>query len=374
MNRKSPPLPLFPTPTHVLRSYTAEALAPILAASPRAERKKYDPHELLERRDGDLEITEVGKSARMPWQVDGRRWHTHDRVGRNGEPSRWDGRILERVVDRIQELGEFAETDWTQRSVVEISAEKKSDGWFFHAITGETWLLKLKFRVYRGTFKRDELQARIQLKTLNELAHLPIYGNEPRVKVKTLRGPWQEVEVRVHSLDEIDTPEFWSFLDDAVTGFTRFLEKAEVKPEEISPWKALGQKWHFLRKGFPPGKSVAWPVELLEELCEMLQATAPGGQFLWNNQQLVHYMPKGQRDPWATIQTKKPHALLLHLTGPKGRFGKGRLLELGADRDLDDTRTDRDIVRLQFVAEEHLHRGELEKFLQEHLATLTGDR
>ena len=48
-----------------------------------------------------------------------------------------------------------------------------------------------------------------------------------------------------------------------------------------------------------------------------------------------------QREPWATIQTKKPHALLLHLIGPKGRFGLGRALELGADRhDLDESRLD----------------------------------
>ncbi len=361
-------------PKSKIVSHTAVALAPVLKAGPRAERKKYDPHELLEKRAGDLEIAEVGKTAKMPWQADGRKWHTLDRVGRTGEPCRWDGSILERVVDRIQELGEFAETDWSERSVVEISAVKKSDGWFFHAITGETWLVKLKFRVYRGTFQRDELQSRIELKTLNELAELPIYGNEPRVKVKTLRGPWQEVEIRVHTLAEIDTPEFWSFLEDAVAGFSRFLEKAEVKPEEISPWKALGQKWHFMRKGFPPGKSVAWPMELLEELCELLKDNAPGGQFLWSNQQLVHYIPAGHREPWATIQTKKPHALLLHLTGPKGKFGKGRLLELGAERDLDDTRADRDVVRLQFVAEEHLHRGDLRAFLREHLGSLENGR
>ena len=352
-------------------SHTALALAPVLAAGPRAERQKYDPSEQFAKRESDLDIAELGKTAKMPWQADGRKWHTKDRVGRTGDPCRWDGRILERVVDRIQNLGEFAETDWSERNVVEICAPKKSDGWFFHAITGETWLLKLKFRVYRGTFQRDELQSRIQLKTLNELAHLPIYGNEPRVKVKTLRGPWQEVEIRVHSLDEIDTPQFWSFLEDAVTGFSRFLEKAEIKPDEITPWKALGQKWHFMRKGFPPGKSVAWPMELLEELCELLKDNAPGGQFLWNNQQLVHYIPPGQREPWATIQTKKPHALLLHLTGPKGKFGLGRLLELGSDRELDDTRGDRDVVRLQFVHEEHLHRGGLESFLKEHLASLS---
>ena len=39
----------------------------------------------------------------MPWEIDGRRWHTVDRVGRTGNPCRWDGRILAEVIDRIQE-------------------------------------------------------------------------------------------------------------------------------------------------------------------------------------------------------------------------------------------------------------------------------
>jgi excinuclease ABC subunit A len=223
-------------PKSEIVSHTGAALAPVLAAGPFAAREPYDPTREVKKREGDLDIADVGHTAKMPWQADGRTWHTRDRVGRSGEPCRWDGRILERVVDRIQELGEFAETDWSERSVVEITAPKKSDGWFFHAITGETWLVKLKFRVYRGTFKRDDLQQRIELKTLNELADLPIYGNEPRVKVKSMRGPWQEVEIRVHSLDEIDTPEFWSFLEEAVGGFFRFTEKAAVDPESISPW------------------------------------------------------------------------------------------------------------------------------------------
>ena len=80
----------------------------------------------------------------MPWEIDGRQWHTKDRVDRKGNAVHWDGRVLERVVDRIHELGEFSETDWKNRSIVEIAASKKSDGWFFHAITAETWLLKMK--------------------------------------------------------------------------------------------------------------------------------------------------------------------------------------------------------------------------------------
>ena len=355
-----------------LRSHTGEALAPVIAAGPFIERQAFDPHAHQEKREGDLDITEVGKTAKMPWEVDGRKWHTQDRVGRSGEPCRWDGRILAEVVDRIHELGEFSETDWSERSVVEISAAKKSDGWFFHAITGEAWLVKLKFRVYRGTFKREQLQNRIKLKTLNELTELPIYGNEPRVKVKTLRGPWQEIEIRAHSYEEINTPEFWSFLEEAIAGFERFTEKATVKPDEISPWKVLGQKWHFLRKGFPPGKAPHWDAEILEELCEMLQQAAPHGQFLWNNQQVVHLLVPEQREPWATIHTKRPQSVVVQLTGPKGKFAFGRIVELAGQRELDDVRPDRDVIKLHFVSSEHLQRGNLSGFLKEHLSSLNG--
>ncbi len=172
----------------------------MLEAGPYVTRVPFDHASVLEERPGDRDITEVGRDTKMPWEVDGRRWHTHDRVGRKGEPCRWDGRILEAVVDRIQQRGTFSETDWNSRSVVEIAAEKKSVGWFFHAITGETWLLKMKFRVAKNTFQRQNLIDRLPLKTLNQLDEVPLYGNEPRVKCRSLRGPWQEVQINAHSL------------------------------------------------------------------------------------------------------------------------------------------------------------------------------
>ena len=94
-------------------SHTAAALAPVLAAGPFVERKPFDFAAELAAQQGDRDITEVGGDARMPWETDGRRWHTVDRVGRTGNPCRWDGRILAEVVDRIEEQSElFAETDW----------------------------------------------------------------------------------------------------------------------------------------------------------------------------------------------------------------------------------------------------------------------
>ena len=140
---------------------------------------------------GDMDIEDVGKSVKMPWQADGRRWHTQDRVGRNGEAVNWDGKILETVVDKIQEHEGFSETKLErERSVVEISGSSKIQmAGFCTRLTGESWLLKMKFRVRPRTFKKDELVDQIPLATANELDDLPIYGNQPRVRITS--NPWR---------------------------------------------------------------------------------------------------------------------------------------------------------------------------------------
>lgn len=349
-------------------SLTGVVLADVLQAGPHEERKSYDAAQTTAERKGDMEITEVGDEQKMPWEINGRRWHTQDRVGRDGQTCRWEGRILDQVVERIHELGEFSATDWNSRGVVEISAPKKTDGWFFHALTGESWLLKLKFRVPKKTFRRDELQADLKLKSLNELEDLPVYGNEPRVQCKNLRGPWQEVQVRAHSWEEMDTPSFWTFLEKSVEGFRRWTERAAEKPEDVMPWKKLGQRWHWSRKGFPPGKRVQWDLDVLEQLCEMLHEIAPEGQFLWGNQQVVHLLVQGQRDPWASVFTKRLASVDLALNGPKGQHALGKIAELGRSPKLDTSPSDRDVVKLQFKTVEDLHHQTLSQFLAEHLS------
>jgi excinuclease ABC subunit A len=353
----------------LLRSHTGEMLEDILKAGPHVERKPYDFEAEEKKRQDDLELHEVGEGSKMPWEADGRRWHTQDRVGRQGTPCKWDGKILAKVVDRIHELGDFSPTNWNTRTVVEISGSRKSDGWFMHALTGEQWLLKLKFRVAKKSFKSDELVAALDLRPLNEMQDLPVYGSEPRVKCKNLRGPWQEVQLSVHSFAEIDRPAFWQFLENAVKGFNKFTDRVQQDPENVMPWKVLGQKWHFARKGFPPGKKVYWNVEVLEELCEMLTDAAPGSQFLWNNQQVVHCLAEGVSEPWATIHTKKLAALELTLAGPKQKFALGRIADLGKEPELQTDKADRDLVKLKFTDSEEINVA-LEEFLKEHHAAV----
>jgi excinuclease ABC subunit A len=224
----------------------------------------------------------------------------------------------------------------------------------------------MKFRVSRGAFKHEDLVARLNLKTLNQMDELPIYGNEPRVRCRSARGPWQEVEIRAYSLEEIDTPAFWSFVERAVGSFQQLT--AGFNPEEVMPWKKLGQRWHFLRKGFTAGRAVQWDVPVLEKLVALLTEIVPDGQFQWTNQVLVHFTPPGQAEPWATLITKRCESLDLVLQAPKNAVAFGRAAGLAWDRELDGSRSDRDVLRLRFRTLADVKRGDLPAFLREHLA------
>ena len=352
--------------------HTAKALAPVLAEGPYVARTFHDPEPIDEQRKGDLELEDVGRDTKMPWEINGRRWHVEERVARDGQAVRWEGEIVDQVEQRIQELGDFAPTNWNHRSIVEITGHKKSDGWFFHALTGERWLVKLKFRTAKRTFSRDVLVEELGLKPLNQMDDIHAYGNEPRVKCKNLAGPWQEVQIAAHTFEEIDTPAFWKFLEQAVEGFNSLNDRKQQNPEDLMPWKVLGQKWHLARKGFAPGKRIAWPAELLEELLELLGEAVGDGQFLWNNKVLVHLMAPGKSEPWATVVTKRLENVELILNGPKGAFQLGRVADLAAEQQLDNEPEDRDRVRLRFTSLDDLHRGDLEGFLREHLDAALG--
>ena len=139
------------------------------------------------------------------------------------------------------------------------------------------------------------------------------------------------------------------------------------------PWKVLGQKWHFARKGFPLGRSPVWPAEILEDIHQLLEEVAPQGQFLWNNQQVVHLFVPAQKEPWATLHTKKRAALELWLSGPSGQFTLGRIAQLGSEREL--VSGNLDTVKLRFATRESLQHtdpehGDLVTFFREHLACL----
>jgi excinuclease ABC subunit A len=232
----------------------------------------------------------------------------------------------------------------------------------------------MKFRTTRNTFKQEELVRQLDLKPLNDMPELPLYGTQPRVKCKNLRGPWQEIELRVHSFEEIDRPEFWSFVDRAITGFGRFTERVQEHGDILQPWKILGRKWHFARKGFSLGKKVLWDEKVLEKLMELLERTAPDGQILWNNKQVVPVYVPEQKEPWAAVQTKKLDAVYLHLLGPKGRFTLGQITELGHEPWVEGNRPNYDTLHLKFRSVNDLSQSDLAGFLKEHLKAVRKGR
>ncbi|MBC7820505.1 MAG: hypothetical protein IAG10_26775, partial [Planctomycetaceae bacterium] len=253
-------------------SHTAVALAPILETGTRSERAFFDADAVRKKKAGDVTLGELGRDAKMPWQIDGRKWHLVERVAHNGKPCRWEGAALERVIDALEAelkadevpaiqpedrskknkllaplIGKLAAklsgrlttgakleqeqqarggalaidpaarltTNWSERSVVEVVGPDASRGWFLHALTGDEWLLTLKFRVPENTFQQKALAAALKLKPVDDIREIEAYGRADRVRVKEDGGPWQEVTLSVHWLHEIDTPAFWEFLDQA---------------------------------------------------------------------------------------------------------------------------------------------------------------
>ncbi len=87
---------------------------------------------------------------------------------------------------------------------------------------------------------------------------------------------------------------------------------------------------------------------------------------------LVHRMTPGQREPWATIVTKRPEWIVLAVNGPKGSISLGRVASLGVDREVDATDPQRDSVKIRFASLADLRNGDVAKFLNEHRAGLGG--
>jgi excinuclease ABC subunit A len=351
-------------------SHTGEVLKPILEMGPHEDRPRFDPAKGEEARPDDVALEKVGQDARMPWEIDGRRWHTQERVTSEGKPARWDGHIVEYVVDRIHELGEFAETDWSHRSVVEIAAVKErgqTPAWFFHAMTSREWVVRLVFRVARNAFKLGDLQQRLGIKPLSETDEVEDYSQTERVQVANRKGPWQEVAILVNRFAEIDTPAFRKFLDEAVASFQKNRKRMNTKPEDVMPWKVNGERWHLGDKGFPAGRKVQWERTVLVRLLDVVRTVEPGVKVEWTTRDSITLRVKGVARSWAQFRTKSAEALDARFLGKKGQFNLSQLEGIGRSAKIYHHREDADIIQFMFQHEEQLQAGKLKELLSAHL-------
>ncbi len=351
----------------VEESHTGRALLPILRAGPRTERQRYDPHAAAAPRAGDVELEAVGADAAMPWEADGHRWHTAERVTPDGKPVRWDGAILDWVDERVHELGDFADTNWRHRSVIEITGPDKSLGWFLHAMTGEEKLLRLVFRVGRNAFSGAELVERLGIRPLDELEGIDIYGHEDRVWVTNHKGPWQSVTVKIFRMSEVDTPAFRKFLAEAAASYFATLKRLQTKPSDVMPWKVNGERWHLGPKGFPPGKRVQWDLGILPRLLQVIREVEPALEIDWDVQYFITLRASGVGRAWGQIQTKRSAGLILRFVGKKGQFNLAQLEGLGVNPRLDTDHAGADVLWLTFQQFDQVQATRLKALLAEHL-------
>ena len=383
-----------------MQSHTAEQLVKVLATGRRGTREVFDAAAEGKKRDGDLTMAQVGKDAKMPWEADGRKWHTRDRIAHSGKPCQWEGNALELIVEQLTAEPSAAEAKpvkkkkatrkkkkaataalmsgsdllkaqeaasaednnalvprpstlslksiWNDSSTVEITGNDKRLGWFMHALTRDEWLLKLYFRVQRDCFDQTELAASLALRNVDDINELPIYGRSDRVRVKNKPAGYQEVLITVHWLNEIDTPEFREFLAAARASYIERVEATSTDVKDVSPWKVLGRKWHVMQKGFPAEKRPKWKKEVLETLLGVFDKVIPDGDVVWNERAYVRYRQPGSKDDWAVICTKRRVGIDLVITPQDESVGIGSVAGIATEHEAVEAKGGKAAIRLRF--------------------------
>jgi excinuclease ABC subunit A len=229
------------------------------------------------------------------------------------------------------------------------------------------WLVRLIFRVAKNTFKQEDLNRRLGLPTLNDTPGIEVYSNEARVHVANRKGPWQEIWMLVHKLDEIETPAFDEFLHKAAASFGNTLQRMNAKPEDVMPWKVNGEKWHLGEKGFPPGRKMYWDRAILPRVLEVFRKVEPGLEIAWDNRAHISVSVPGVSRAWAMLRTKDNEALQCRFLGKKGQFNLNQVERFGLDPQLQAT-SEGDALVLHFQHDNHVHAQALREILQQHLA------
>lgn len=350
----------------ICASHTGSVLKEVLDAGPHWRRPTYDPLAADQAADGDVALESVGQDVAPPWQLDGPRWHTHDRLSFAGTPCRWEGATLPWVLDTIHGLGRLCADQLEPSHRCRSRAPTKSLGWFLHAMTGGERLLRLVFRVGRNTFKVESLTRLLGLAPLNQSEGLDVYGDESRVRVANRRGPWQDVTLLVHTKNELATPGFEKFLKQAVASFESGLKRMQTSPEDVMPWKVNGEPLAPERKGLPTRQTYAMGPPVAAETHRVgARGVARRGMEVGCPRHRKPEIDGGQAAVVAVVD-QSAEALELQFFGPKGQFNLSRLDGLGDQPHITQDKPGEDIVTLRFVTTDHVNRNRLIAFLREH--------
>lgn len=343
-----------------LRSYTGEALSVEFENGVFYERPVYKPSKPKSEPSEHVAVLQVDAMGNQndkskSSEDEGRRWRSDSASSAPGKVCHWDPRIIESILRHLS--GDtFYKVCSDSADFVEIKENKKGVFWFFKANTKDEWLLRLNFRTARRTFDKTTLTKQLDLKSLNEIAEIPLYGTLPRVNVNQV-GVWQEIELRVFSYNEIDLPEFWSFLDSATASFKTQVLKLSHDGEEnnqaLMPWKVDGKKWHFSTEGlYGNGSTPTWKYELLDDVVETLTGIDPFGQINWNQKIAATIISEKSQTPWVVIYTKNIDWICVQFNVQKNVFDFNAL-DLGdSGFEIETEDKEKDLIYLRFRNED----------------------
>jgi excinuclease ABC subunit A len=146
-------------------------------------------------------------------------------------------------------------------------------------------------------------------------------------------------------------------------------EKLNV--EELAPWKVLGRKWHYKRKGFPSNHRVQWQSAVLEGIEELLRQTFPAAEWDWTNKSLVKISLPGESSYFASLNTKRREGVDLRLLMPSELFALGRIAGFGSSREVTQKSEDQEEIYIRFRTVEQAAAPELLEFLREFASQAT---
>ncbi|MBN1345821.1 MAG: excinuclease ABC subunit A, partial [Phycisphaerae bacterium] len=349
-------------------SHTGRMLAEVLSAGPYAERPVFDAKaQAAAELDGERLVPNDIGDAVMPWQRDGRAWHTRDRVDRQGRAIRWEGEALEFVVDQIVDLGgdRLAGADWNHQARVEITSPRSKVPWFFHALTGGEWLLDLTFRAPRGRFRQEQLEDMLGLKTLDERTDLPIYGQWSRVTIRRAMAGLDRIRVMVHDKAEIDTAGFRRFLRQAVLAYSEYSSELQEDPSKAEPWKTDGKQWHLQQRRMTRRQGIAWQGTTLLQVIGAMQKAVPGLEVEWNHKIAVVMSHKDVTGWWCRIVTAFAEHIQLEFRSRPNQFTPAMVDRIGPWNEIKRSgRLGGDEVRFRFEDMKQIDARALSTFLK----------
>jgi excinuclease ABC subunit A len=190
---------------------TAPYLREALDGSPREERVTAPPVGAPRRA---ATAADPATTAQTPWELDGEKWHTRERVNEQGESPAWHDEALMRFAALWRSLPRAPEPDWSDRNTVTLKFPGTTHP-FGVVDTSRRWSLDIKLNVPKGLFDEDDLEEELDLAPWDQVEGLRYHGRGRRVRLYTGARDHDRIHIQAHFERDVTSE-----------GFERFLKRA----------------------------------------------------------------------------------------------------------------------------------------------------